>query len=81
MGEIEVRLSDTFVDATNLEEALRSLMASIVPGDYFSLNAFLPFAGEGRREALELIRHSDSLDFAVVSCLEIGPRYLHSTLQ
>lgn len=81
MGEIEVRLSDTFVDATNLEEALRSLMASIVPGDYFSLNAFLPFAGEGRREALELIRHTFAREFGVVSCLEIGPRYLHSTGQ
>ena len=45
------------------------------------LNAFLPFAGEGRREALELIRHTFAREFGVVSCLEIGPRYLHSTGQ
>ncbi len=49
--------------------------------DYFSLNAFLPFKGVGRRETLEKIRHraADRLD--VCSCLEIGPRYLHSTGQ
>lgn len=61
--------------------ALRMLFCSIKPSDYFSLNAFLPFKGVGRRETLEKIRHraADRLD--VCSCLEIGPRYLHSTGQ
>ena len=55
--------------------------ASIKPGDYFALDAFLPFDGEGRREALEVIRHGVADKLGVVSCLEIGPRYLHSTGQ
>lgn len=58
-----------------------ALFSSIEPGDYFSLNAFLPFTGEGRREALEEIRHSVADRLGAASCLEIGPRYLHSTGQ
>ena len=48
---------------------------------YFSFNALLPFAGEGRREAIEEIRHTVASHYDVASCLEIGPRYLHSTGQ
>ena len=81
MGEIEVRLGDTCKGAVNLEDDLRKLLESIRPGDYFALNAFLPFTGEGRREALEQIRHCIAEEFGVVSCMEIGPRYLHSTGQ
>ena len=68
-------------DKVDLSRALRTLFYSIKEGDYFSLNAFLPFAGEGRREALELIRHTFASEFGMVSCLEVGPRYLHSTGQ
>lgn len=81
MGEVEVRLSPCFKDCTDVQSALRALLASIQPGDYFALNAFLPFTGEGRREALELIRHGVAASRGVVSCLEVGPRYLHSTGQ
>lgn len=81
MGRVEVRLGDVMKGADNLEQAIHALMDSIKPGDYFSLNAFLPYMGEGRREALELIRHTFARDLGVVSCLEIGPRYLHSTGQ
>jgi glucose-6-phosphate isomerase len=70
LGEVEVRLSDAMKGAATLEEALRKLMESVRPGDYFSLNAFLPFAGEGRREALELIRHTFASEFGMVSCLK-----------
>lgn len=61
--------------------ALRALFGSIGDSDYFSFNAFLPFKGIGRRETLERVRHrvADRLD--ACSCLEIGPRYLHSTGQ
>lgn len=61
--------------------AMRVLFRSIKEGDYFSFNAFLPFRGIGRRETLERVRHrvADRLD--ACSCLEIGPRYLHSTGQ
>jgi glucose-6-phosphate isomerase len=60
---------------------LRTLFASLKSGDYFSLNAFLPFRGYGRREALERMRNRVASRLGVVSCLEIGPRYLHSTGQ
>lgn len=81
MGTVEVRQSQQFEGYTSLRETLTALMSSIEPGDYFALNAFLPFTGEGRREALETIRHSIAEKFGVVSCLEVGPRYLHSTGQ
>lgn len=81
MGTVEVRLGDTVKGARSLEVALHALLDSIQPGDYFALNAFVPFAGEGRREALETIRHSVAAERGVASCLEIGPRYLHSTGQ
>lgn len=61
--------------------ALRLLFCSIKDDDYFSLNAFLPFKGVGRRETLEKIRHRAADRLSVCSCLEIGPRYLHSTGQ
>lgn len=81
MGEVEGRLAPCFAGIDSVKEALRALLGSIEPGDYFALNAFLPFTGEGRREALEAIRHGVAEKLGVVSCLEIGPRYLHSTGQ
>jgi glucose-6-phosphate isomerase len=65
----------------DIDQALRALFASLRKGDYFSLNAFLPFRGYGRREALERMRNRVASRLGVVSCLEIGPRYLHSTGQ
>lgn len=81
MGMVEVRYSDTLEPSDNLHDTLFDLLSSIQPGDYFAMNAFLPFTGEGRREALETIRHNIAETFGVVSCLEVGPRYLHSTGQ
>ena len=81
MGEVEVRLAPCFKDCTDVRGALRALLGSIQPGDFFALNAFLPFTGEGRREALEDIRHGVGESRRVASCLEVGPRYLHSTGQ
>ncbi|MBE6464379.1 MAG: glucose-6-phosphate isomerase [Eggerthellaceae bacterium] len=81
IGTVEVHLSKQFTDCTSLHDALSALLASIEPGDYFALNAFLPFTGEYRREALEEIRHSVANACGVASCLEVGPRYLHSTGQ
>ncbi len=78
MGAIEVRTSPQFADCKDLNSALYELFASIRQGDYLAINAFLPFTGEGRREALEAIRHSAATHFDVTSCLEVGPRYLHS---
>lgn len=84
VGDIEVNVSKRLLGnmrKRTLNEALRVLIGSIRPGDFFATNAFLPFSGEGRREAMEEIRHSLSDKYGVASCLEIGPRYLHSTGQ
>ncbi len=81
MGQVEVRQAPCFKDCTDVRSSLRALLGSIQPGDFFALNAFLPFTGEGRREALETIRHGVADKRGVVSCLEVGPRYLHSTGQ
>jgi hypothetical protein len=64
-----------------INQVLRMLLGSLESGDYFALNAFLPFRGYGRREALERMRNRVASRLGVVSCLEIGPRYLHSTGQ
>jgi glucose-6-phosphate isomerase len=81
---VSTAVSDT-VDAIDLaddvDQTLRALFGSLKSGDYFSLNAFLPFRGYGRREALERMRNRVASRLGVVSCLEIGPRYLHSTGQ
>ncbi|MCL2136381.1 MAG: glucose-6-phosphate isomerase [Coriobacteriia bacterium] len=84
----EMRISNSFADIyeeggeePSLDQLLRTLLGSLEPGDYFSLNAFLPFRGYGRREALERMRNRAASRLGVVSCLEIGPRYLHSTGQ
>ncbi|MDR0308423.1 MAG: hypothetical protein LBH87_00640 [Coriobacteriales bacterium] len=86
---LELRLSKALAlagyvngfDPDSLDSLLRKLLCSIKAGDYFSLNAFVPFRGYGRREALERMRNRVASRLDAVSCLEIGPRYLHSTGQ
>lgn len=85
-GVLSLAVSESVVNLgtsefLNVDEVLRQLLGSIEPGDYFALDAFLPFYGIGRREALERIRHRVAERLGVVSSLEIGPRYLHSTGQ
>lgn len=80
-GVVEMRLSDCCAQATDVRAALHDLIGSLRLGDYFAINAFLPFTGEGRREALESMRHQVGSKCKIMSCLEIGPRYLHSTGQ
>jgi glucose-6-phosphate isomerase len=81
MGLVEVRQAPMFAECNTLIDTLSALFASIKPGDFFAINAFLPYTGEGRREALESIRHDLASEYNMVSCLEVGPRYLHSTGQ
>jgi glucose-6-phosphate isomerase len=83
-----LRVSSALLDASSLDInnltldcALRALLGTLQCADYFSLNAFLPFRGYGRREALERMRNRVASRLGVASCLEIGPRYLHSTGQ
>ena len=87
MGRFQVSVSECLMGHMHtrtrqmLERAVQELIASIQPGDFFSLLAFLPYTGEGRLEALEDIRNDVADKIGVPSCLEVGPRYLHSTGQ
>lgn len=81
MGIVEVRRSEHFAEENTLADVLSALLESVQQDDYFAINAFLPYTGEGRREALENMRHTIAEEFGIVSCLEVGPRYLHSTGQ
>lgn len=87
MGRFQVSVSECLMGHMHtrtrqmLERAVQELIASIQPGDFFGLLAFLPYTGEGRREALEDIRNDVADKIGVPSCLEVGPRYLHSTGQ
>lgn len=81
VGKVEAYLSACCEDASDIRSALRALLESFKPGDYFAINAFVPFTGEGRREALEAIRRDVAASRMIAACLEIGPRYLHSTGQ
>jgi glucose-6-phosphate isomerase len=84
-----IRLSDSLLAAAELnisdiqsvDHALRVILGSLTQDDYFSINAFLPFRGYGRREALERMRNRVVSRLGNAACLEIGPRYLHSTGQ
>lgn len=79
LGPVQVRKS--FAAFGDLHNTLKHLFESIQPGDYFAINAFLPFCGTDRRQALEDMRRSVAEKTGVPCCLEIGPRYLHSTGQ
>ena len=81
MGWVKVRTSECCSQARDVRGALKCLFASMRPGDYFAINAFLPFTGEGRGSALEAIRRTVAVRSGLASCLEVGPRFLHSTGQ
>ena len=81
VGQAKVRLSECCADATDVHGALKALLSSSKQGDYFAVNAFLPITGQGRHEALEAIRRAVAVHTGLASCLEVGPRFLHSTGQ
>ena len=69
------RISDMPQD---LDGALSLLLSSMKRGDFFSINAFLPSYDKPRAQVLEDIRHEIAKKTGCATCLEIGPRYLHS---
>lgn len=81
IGPARVRLSECCAGAPSAYGALKALLGSLKPGDYFAVNAFLPFAGDDRKRALEAIRFAVADKRGVPACLEVGPRFLHSTGQ
>ena len=81
--------SDAFAEKTgiadptqmhSIDTVIDAFMNLVGPGNWISVNAFLPFTGE-RRGPMEVIRHTLARHLEVPVSLEIGPRYLHSTGQ
>lgn len=67
-------------EAASLEEALESFLAQVRPGDYISLQAYLPPSDETTGVLQDLrARLRDRLK--VATTLGYGPRFLHSTGQ
>jgi len=66
--------------ANTLAQTMKAHLGSIHEGDYFALLAFLQH-NEQNRKPLEDIRHSVRDAKRIATCLEFGPRYLHSTGQ
>ena len=59
---------------------LRTHLASLGPGDYFALLAYVEMSDE-HRDVLQRIRHLIRDRQRVATCLGFGPRFLHSTGQ
>jgi transaldolase/glucose-6-phosphate isomerase len=60
--------------------ALKALLSTLEPGDYFAINAFVAMSRENDLE-LQALRHRVRDDKRVATTLGYGPRYLHSTGQ
>jgi transaldolase/glucose-6-phosphate isomerase len=59
---------------------LRAHLGRLAPGDYFALLAYLELTKEHDR-ALQAMRHAVRDARNVATCVEYGPRFLHSTGQ
>jgi transaldolase/glucose-6-phosphate isomerase len=59
---------------------LKAHLNRIAPGDYFALLAYLEMNG-AHEQLLQSIRHSVRDKKRVATCLQFGPRFLHSTGQ
>ncbi len=62
----------------DIDDAMAMLFGSMEAGDFFCINAFVPYFDDLRMQALERIRHQVAVTSGCASCIEIGPRYLHS---
>jgi glucose-6-phosphate isomerase len=62
-------------------QALLQLLGRLRPGDFFSINAFLPQSSIARRCLMETMRYRVVSALGHLSSLEVGPRYLHSVGQ
>ncbi len=63
---------------TSFDDVLDMLLGSMKQGDFFCINAFVPYFDARRTDALERIRHGVAIKSGCAACMEIGPRYLHS---
>ncbi len=67
-------------DAGSVTEAIGNLMASVQPGDYVALMAYLPYA-DSTDDALSSMRAEVRAARGVATTVGYGPRFLHSTGQ
>ena len=65
---------------STLESWFKALLGQLTAGDYFALLAFLD-AGKAQTQALQNIRIAVRDRTRAATCLQFGPRYLHSTGQ
>ncbi len=63
-----------------LGDALAPVVAAVRPGDYIALLAYLPY-DDASFEPLRRASHHLSKALKTAVCVEMGPRYLHSTGQ
>ncbi len=66
--------------AASVADAVRGLLATIGPGDYFAILAYLP-PTDAARTALDELRTMVRERLGVATTLGFGPRFLHSTGQ
>ncbi len=63
-----------------LTEVLRSSLAAVAPGDYLAILAYLPHDSAGFGSLEDAVAETTRATGKPI-CLELGPRYLHSTGQ
>jgi transaldolase/glucose-6-phosphate isomerase len=68
------------VSGKTLTDILKNHLATIKPGDYFAFLAFIT-QNDAHEKALEKLRRCVRDAKKVATCLEFGPRFLHSTGQ
>lgn len=73
-------LTSTIKNESNLLGYLKGHLNTIQNGDYFAILAYIQMKDE-YHEILDTIRHIIRDTKKVATCLEYGPRYLHSTGQ
>ncbi|HET8698905.1 MAG TPA: bifunctional transaldolase/phosoglucose isomerase [Gammaproteobacteria bacterium] len=66
--------------AGELTAYLRAHLGRLAPGDYFALLAYLEMSERNER-VLQAIRERVRIAKGVATCVEFGPRFLHSTGQ
>jgi transaldolase/glucose-6-phosphate isomerase len=67
-------------ESHTLTGILKTHLGHLGPGDYFAILAYLEMSAENE-ETLQSVRHAVRDAKGVATCLQFGPRFLHSTGQ
>jgi transaldolase/glucose-6-phosphate isomerase len=74
------RLSNKHAACSSLSQHVNAFFGQIRAGDYFAILAYIEMS-EANRSALQSIRCHIRDTYGIATCLEFGPRFLHSTGQ